>query len=131
MKKTKNIVLFFIGGSVGITLMRISYIVTYILLGQVNQEIKDLIKSFLLTFIWGGICFTIATLSIRKIERKDMRSLERQKMLKKQMKIALFIILWFSMFLIVYIIKNNNFGIILSLSFITVFALWEYGYLLA
>ena len=131
MKKNNIIILFLMGGCVGIALVRISYIVANILMGTIDQEVIESIKSFGLTFIWGGICYTIASLSIQKVEKKDVKSIERQKILKKQIKGLSVIVVWFVIFLIRYILKKDTLGIILALSFIIVFSIWVYGYLLA
>lgn len=131
MKKTNIVTLFFLGGAIGVTLIQVSSILTSLFMGIINRDVINSIKSFFLTFICGGICFIIANISLKKIEKEDMNSIERQKILKKQMKIALFIIILFLILLVKYIIDNNSFGTIFSLSFIIVFSLWEYGYLLA
>lgn len=131
MKKTDIVKKLLIGGCIGITLMRVSYMVVNILMGKITEEMLDAIKLFFLVFAWGGICFTIASYSISKLEHKDLKSIERQKLLKKQIKAVSVIIAFFTVFLIVYIIKRITLGIILSLSFIIVFVLWGYGYLLA
>lgn len=131
MKKNDSIKLFLIGGCVGITLMIVSYIVANILTGNIAKDVIDLIKIFFWVFVWGGICFTIASKSIKKIEQRDLKSIERQKILKKQMKAISVIIIWFVILLIIHIIKKNTLRTIIALGFITVFALWGYGCLLS
>ena len=123
--------MFLIGGCVGITLMIVSYIVANVLTGNISKDIIDLIKIFFWIYLWGGVCFTIVSLWMKKLEHRDLKSTERQNILKRQMKVISGIIILFTIFLIAYIIKKFTLGIIIALGFITVFALWGYGCLLA
>ena len=131
MKKSEFLKMFFVGGAIGITLAIISYIVANVLMGNINEELVQLIKLFLFTYVCGGIYYTMASKSIKLLEHKDLRSIDRQKILKKQMKIILGVITVFVVILITYIFKKNTLGIILALSFIIVFVLWGYGCLLS
>ena len=60
-----------------------------------------------------------------------MKSKERQQLLKKQMYITAGAIVLFSIFLIIYSIKGNTIGVIMALSFCTVFTFWGYSFLLS
>lgn len=131
MKKNNIIQNFIIGGCIGTTLIIISYIVTNILTGNITQELLDLIKTVSLSYAGGGICYTIAKTSIKKIEDKDVKSKSRQSLLKIQLAAISAIIVYFSILLIIFIVKNDNLNIILSLSFIIAFGLWDYGCMLA
>ena len=70
-------------------------------------------------------------MSISKIEKKDLKSKERQNLLKKQMYITAGAIVLFSIFLIIYTVKRNFIGVILALSFCAVFTFWGYAFLLS
>ena len=131
MKKNSFIQNFIIGGCIGTTLIIISYIVTNVLMGNITQDIINIITVVSMSFLGGGICFTIAKKSIYTIENKDTKSITRQKLLKIQLIAISIIIAYFFTFLIIFILKNDNLNIILSLSFITAFGLWEYGCMLA
>ena len=131
MDKRKIISNFFVGGCVGKTLMEFSGIIADLFLGTSNKDTFSQIKSLLIIFVLGGIVFNIAKLSINKIEKKDMKSKDKQKILKKQMSIASCAILLFSVFVIIYILKSNYIGAILALSFDAVFSFWDYAFLLS
>ena len=131
MKKRELLTNFLIGGCIGKTLMEISGIVTNFFLGNNSKETIAQLKALAITFIMGGIVFTVAKLSIKHIEKKDMKSKDRQKLLKRQMFITAGAILLFSVCLIVYMLNNNYVGAILALSFGTVFSFWGYAFLLS
>lgn len=131
MKKNSFIQNFIIGGCIGTTLIILSYIVTNVLMRNITQDIINIITVVSISFLGGGICFTIAKKSIYTIENKDAKSITRQKLLKIQLIAISIIIAYFSTLLIVFILKNDNLNILLSLSFITAFGLWEYGCMLA
>ena len=101
--KKNNIINFLIGGCIGKTLMEISGIVTNLFLGINFKETISQFKALIITFIIGGIVYSIARLSIIKIEKKDMKSKDRQKILKRQMLITAVAIVLFSVCLIVYV----------------------------
>ena len=130
MKNRELVSSFFIGGCIGKTLMEISGIITNIFFRNNVGETIEKLKALIITFIIGGSVFIIAKLSIKHIEKKDMKSKDRQKLLKKQMSITGAILL-FSIFLIVYMLNNNYVGAILALSFSTVFSFWGYAFLLS
>lgn len=131
MNKNSKIVFFLIGGCIGITLMGISYVVANFLMGNMSQQIIDFARIMFFTFLLGGICGSIAAFSLNKLKYKDLTSKNRQDILKKQMRTIAVIILIFVGILAVYIIKKFTLGIILGLSSIITFLLWEYGCLLA
>lgn len=131
MKNRELVSSFFIGGCIGKTLMEISGIITNIFFRNNVVETIEKLKALIITFIIGGSVFIIAKLSIKHIEKKDMKSKDRQKLLKKQMSITAGAILLFSIFLIVYMLNNNYVGAILALSFSTVFSFWGYAFLLS
>ena len=131
MKKNSFAQNFIIGGCIGTTLIIVSYVVTNVLMGNITQEIINIAKTVAISFLGGSICFTIATKSINTIENKDTKSITRQKLLKIQLIAISIIITYFSALLIIFVIKNNSLNIILSLSFIIAFGLWEYGCMLA
>jgi len=131
MKKNKVIINFFIGGCVGRTLMEISGIIANVVTKNNVMDTIFQLQSLLIIFLIGGIGYNIALLSVRKIEKKDMKSKERQQLLKKQMYITSGAIILFSIFLVVYTIKGNYIGVILALSFCTVFTFWGYSFLLS
>lgn len=131
MKNRELVSSFFIGGCIGKTLMEISSIITNIFFRNNVGETIEKLKALIITFIIGGSVFIIAKLSIKHIEKKDMKSKDRQKLLKKQMSITAGAILLFSIFLIVYMLNNNYVGAILALSFSTVFSFWGYAFLLS
>ena len=131
MKKNNWLINFLIGGCVGKTLVEISGIVANLVTRNSILDSISQLKSLIIIFIIGGIGYNIALLSVRKIEKKDMKSKERQQLLKKQMYITAGAILLFSIFLIVYTIKGNIIGVIMALSFCTVFTFWGYSFLLS
>lgn len=131
MKKNKIITNFLIGGCVGKTLLEVSGIIANIVIKTNISDSVAQLKSFIIIFIISGVAFCLAVLSVKKIEKKDLKSKERQQLLKKQMYITAGAILIFSAFLVVYTIKNNYIGIILALSFCAVFSFWGYAFLLS
>ena len=131
MKKRELIGNFLIGGCIGKTLMEFSGIITEIVIGQINKDMISRLLSLIIIYVIGGICYTAAKVSVRKIEKKDMTSKKRQKILKNQMLITAGSILIFSAFLVMYIIQNNYVGIIIALSFCAVFSFWGYAFLLS
>ena len=131
MKKREILTDFLVGGCIGKTLMEVSEIVTNLVVGNINSELISKLTSLIIIFIIGGIGYIIAKMSVRKIEKKDLKSKDRQKILKNQMLITAGSILFFSVFVVIYLIQKNYLGIILALSFSTVFAFWEYAFLLS
>lgn len=131
MKKREILTDFLVGGCIGKTLMEVSGIITNLVIGNINSDLIAQFKSLIIIFLIGGIGFIFAKMSVRKIEKKDMRSKERQKLLKKQMIITAASILFFCVFIVVYTIQKNYVGIILALSFSTVFSFWGYAFLLS
>ena len=131
MKKKDVIINFLIGGCVGKTLIEISGIVANLVTRNNILDSISQLKSLIIIFIVGGIGYNIALLSVKKIENKDMKSKERQQLLKKQMYITAGAIVLFSIFLIIYSIKGNTIGVIMALSFCTVFTFWGYSFLLS
>lgn len=131
MRKNKIITNFLIGGCIGKTLLEVSGIIANLVIKNNMSDAISQLKSLIIIYIISGIAFTLAVLSVKKIEKKDMKSKERQQLLKKQMYITAGAILIFSAFLVVYIIKNNYIGIILALSFCAVFSFWGYAFLLS
>lgn len=131
MKKNEILTNFLIGGCIGKTLMEISGIITNVVVGNMNNELLAQLKSLLIIFLIGGIGFCAAKLSVKKIEKKDMRSKDRQKLLKRQMLVTAGSILFFCIFIIVYTVQKNYIGIILALSFSAVFSFWGYAFLLS
>ena len=84
MKKRELIKNFLIGGCVGKTLMEVSGIIAnFFMKNNLTEAILQL-KSLMVIFIIGGIAYIFANLSITKIEKKDMKSKDRQNLLKKQ-----------------------------------------------
>lgn len=131
MKKRELIKNFLIGGCVGKTLMEVSGIIAnFFMKNNLTEAILQL-KSLMVIFIIGGIAYIFANLSITKIEKKDMKSKDRQNLLKKQMYITAGAIVLFSVFLVVYTLKRNFIGVILALSFCAVFSFWGYAFLLS
>ncbi len=131
MKKDKLITDFLIGGCIGKTLMEISGIVTDIVTGNINEDLISRLISLFIIFAIGGIGYLVATISVKKIEKKDMTSKNRQKLLKNQMLITAGAIMLFGTSLVIYTVQNNYIGIILSLSFSAVFSFWGYAFLLS
>ena len=131
MKKREILTDFLVGGCIGKTLMEVSGIVTNIVFGNINSELISQLTSLIIIFIIGGIGYIVAKMSVRKIEKKDLKSKDRQKLLKKQMLITAGSILFFSVFIVIYTIQRNYVGIILALSFSTVFSFWGYAFLLS
>lgn len=131
MKKRELIKNFLIGGCVGKTLMEVSGIIAnFFMKNNLTEAILQL-KSLMVIFVIGGIAYIFANLSITKIEKKDMKSKDRQNLLKKQMYITAGAIVLFSVFLVVYTLKRNFIGVILALSFCAVFSFWGYAFLLS
>ena len=124
MKKSEIITDFLVGGCIGKTLMEVSGIVTNLVFGNLNSDLITQLTSLIIIFLIGGIGFIIAKMSVRKIEKKDLRAKDRQKLLKNQMLVTAVSILFFSVFVVIYIIQRNYVGIILALSFCTLFSLW-------
>ena len=131
MKKSEIITDFLVGGCIGKTLMEISVIVTNLVVGNISKDLIEQLISLIIIFIIGGIGYIVAKMSVRKIEKKDLKSKDRQKLLKKQMLITAGSILFFSVFIVIYTIQRNYVGIILALSFSTVFSFWGYAFLLS
>jgi len=131
MKKRELIKNFLIGGCVGKTLMEVSGIIANLFMKNNLTDAILQLKSLIVIFIIGGIAYIFANLSIMKIEKKDMKSKDRQNLLKKQMYITAGAIVLFSIFLVVYTIKRNFIGVILALSFCAVFSFWGYAFLLS
>lgn len=131
MKKRELIKNFLIGGCVGKTLMEVSGIIANFFMKNNLTEAISQLKSLMVIFVIGGIAYIFANLSITKIEKKDMKSKDRQNLLKKQMYITAGAIVLFSVFLVVYTLKRNFIGVILALSFCAVFSFWGYAFLLS
>ena len=131
MKKRELIKNFLIGGCVGKTLMEVSGIIANFFMKNNLTEAISQLKSLMVIFVIGGIAYIFANLSIMKIEKKDMKSKDRQNLLKKQMYITAGAIVLFSVFLVVYTLKRNFIGVILALSFCAVFSFWGYAFLLS
>ena len=131
MKKREIVKNFLIGGCVGKTLMEISGIIANFFMKNNLTDTISQLKSLIIIFIIGGIVYIVAKMSISKIEKKDMKSKERQNLLKKQMYITAGAIVLFSIFLIIYTLKRNFIGVILALSFCAVFSFWGYAFLLS
>ena len=131
MKKSEILTDFLVGGCIGKTLMEVSGIVTKVVVGNVSKDLIEQLISLIIIFIIGGIGYIVAKMSVRKIEKKDMKSKDRQKLLKNQMLITTGSILFFSVFIVIYTIKRNYVGMILALSFSTVFSFWGYAFLLS
>ena len=131
MKKREILTDFLVGGCIGKTLMEISVIVTNLVVGNISKDLIEQLISLIIIFIIGGIGYIVAKMSVRKIEKKDLNSKDRQKLLKKQMLITAGSILFFSVFIVIYTIQRNYVGIILALSFSTVFSFWGYAFLLS
>ena len=131
MKKRELIKNFLIGGCVGKTLMEVSGIIANFFMKNNSTEAISQLKSLMVIFVIGGIAYIFANLSIMKIEKKDMKSKDRQNLLKKQMYITAGAIVIFSVFLVVYTLKRNFIGVILALSFCAVFSFWGYAFLLS
>ena len=131
MKKREIVKNFLIGGCVGKTLMEVSGIIANFFMKNNLTDTISQLKSLMVIFIIGGIVYIVAKMSISKIEKKDMKSKDRQNLLKKQMYITAGAIILFSIFLIIYTIKRNFIGVILALSFCAVFSFWGYAFLLS
>ena len=127
MKKYDIIKNFFLGGCIGITLMEISFFIVKFFSDKLDNETINLIKAFSTIFIFGGIIFILAIISVRSLKYKDMKSTTKQKVLSKQIILLSIVIIIFSGVLLLYTIKGNALGAIISLSFIIVFVLWAYG----
>ena len=131
MKKRELIKNFLIGGCVGKTLMEVSGIIANFFMKNNLKDAISQLKSLIIIFIIGGIVYIVAKMSITKIEKKDLKSKERQNKLKKQMYITAGAIVLFSIFLVIYTVKRNFIGVILALSFCAVFSFWGYAFLLS
>ena len=131
MKRREILTDFLVGGCIGKTLMEVSGIVTNLVVGNISKDLIEQLISLIIIFIIGGIGYIVAKMSVRKIEKKDLKSKDRQKLLKKQMLITAGSILFFSVFIVIYTIQRNYVGIILALSFSTVFSFWGYAFLLS
>ncbi|MBR0427686.1 MAG: hypothetical protein IJK18_05770 [Clostridia bacterium] len=131
MKRREILTDFLVGGCIGKTLMEVSGIVTNLVVGNISKDLIEQLISLIIIFIIGGIGYIVAKMSVRKIDKKDMTSKDRQKLLKKQMLITAGSILFFSVFIVIYTIQRNYVGIILALSFSTVFSFWGYAFLLS
>ena len=131
MKKRELVKNFLIGGCVGKTLMEVSGIIANLFMKNNLTDAISQLKSLMIIFIIGGIVYIVAKMSITKIEKKDLKSKERQNLLKKQMYITAGAIVVFSVFLIIYTVKRNFIGVILALSFCAVFTFWGYAFLLS
>lgn len=127
MKKYDIIKNFLFGGCLGVTLMEISYFIVSFLVGKLNDNTIKLIKIFSIIFFFGGIIYILAIISIQSLKYKDMQSREKQKVLSSQIRLTSIAIIILSFVMLVYSIKSNSLGVILSLSFILVFVLWGYG----
>ena len=95
MKKSEIITDFLVGGCIGKTLMEVSGIVTNLVFGNLNSDLITQLTSLIIIFLIGGIGFIIAKMSVRKIEKKDLRAKDRQKLLKNQMLVTAVSILFF------------------------------------
>lgn len=131
MKKRELVKNFLIGGCVGKTLMEVSGIIANFFMKNNLKDAISQLKSLIIIFIIGGIVYIVAKMSITKIEKKDLKSKERQNLLKKQMYITAGAIVLFSIFLVIYTVKRNFIGVILALSFCAVFSFWGYAFLLS
>jgi L-asparagine transporter-like permease len=128
MKKYEIIKNFFLGGCIGVALMEICFFIVNILSGKIDEDIIKLIKSFLTIFFFGGIIYILVVISIASLKFKDMNSKDKQKVLSKQIKLTSIVIILFSFVLLFYTVQNNMLGVIISMSFIIVFVLWNYGF---
>ncbi len=128
MKKYEIIKNFFLGGCIGVALMEICFFIVNILSGKIDEDIINLIKSFLTIFFFGGIIYILVVISIASLKFKDMNSKDKQKVLSKQIKLTSIVIILFSFVLLFYTVQNNMLGVIISMSFIIVFVLWNYGF---
>lgn len=131
MKKIEWAKLFFIGGCIGVTLIKISEIVISLLTGNIIPDLISDIARICFSFILGSVFYILAVVSVDKIKYKDLVSKEKQIILKEQIIIVSTVIILFSIVFLAYTIKGYIFGMILCLSFINAFALWDYGCLLA
>ena len=127
MKRYDILKNFFLGGCIGITLMEISFFIVKFFSDKLDNDTINLIKAFSTIFIFGGIIFILAIISVRSLKYKDMKSTTKQKVLSKQIILLSIVIIIFSGVLLIYTIKGNSLGAIISLSFIIVFVLWAYG----
>lgn len=130
MKKYDIVKNFFIGGCIGFTLMNLSYYIVNFIMKNINQTLLNSIRDFFIIFFFGGIIYILAVISIRSLKYKDMKFKNKQKVLSRQMILLSAVIIIFSGALLGYSVIQNMLGIILSMSFILVFALWGYGCLL-
>lgn len=128
MKKYSIIKNFFLGGCIGVTLMEMCFFIVNILSGKIDDDTINLIGSFSTVFFFGGLIYILVVISITSLKYKDLQSKEKQKVLSKQIRLTSSVIIVFSFILLFYSIKSNALGVILSLSFIIVFVLWEYGF---
>lgn len=130
MKKYEIGKSFFIGGCIGYTLMNLSYYIVNIIQRNINESVLNSMRDFLVIYFFGGLIYTLAVISLQSLKYKDMKSKDKQKVLGRQMILLSAVIIIFSGALLGYSIKQNMLGIILSISFILVFALWGYACLL-
>lgn len=130
MKKYEIGKSFFIGGCIGYTLMNLSYYIVNIIQRNINESVLNSMRDFLIIYFFGGIIYVLAVISLQSLKYKDMKSKDKQKVLGRQMILLSAVIIIFSGALLGYSIMQNMLGIILSISFILVFALWAYGCLL-
>ena len=128
MKKYSIIKNFFLGGCIGVTLMEMCFFIVNIISGKIDDDTINLIGSFSTVFFFGGLIYILVVISITSLKYKDLQSKEKQKVLSKQIRLTSSVIIVFSFILLFYSIKSNALGVILSLSFIIVFVLWEYGF---
>ena len=127
MKRYDILKNFFLGGCIGVTLMEMSFFIVKIFSGELDNGTVDLIKGFLTIYFFGGLIFVLAIISLRSLKYKDLKSTSKQKLLTKQIILLSIVIIMFSGVLLFYSIKGNVLGVMLSLSFIIVFVLWDYG----
>lgn len=127
MKKYDILKNFFLGGCIGVTLLEMCLFIVNILSRKIDNDMMNLIKGFLTIFFLGGIIYILVVISIKSFKYKDLQSKQKQKVLSKQIRLTSVIIIIFSFVLLFYSIMSNSLGVILSLSFIIVFFLWEYG----
>lgn len=131
MKKIEWIKMFFVGGCIGVTLMKVSELVINLLTGNVNPEMISEITKMLFYFMLGSIFYLLALVSVDKIKYKDLASKQKQTIFKEQIIIVSTVIILFFIVFLVYMMHNYTFGMILCLSFMTAFTLWDYGCLIA
>ncbi len=131
MKKIDLIKFFFTGGCIGVTLIKISDIVINLLEGNVNPNLASEVAKILFSFMLGSIFYILAIVSLDKIKYKDLSSKQKQTIFKEQIVIVSTVIILFFIIFLIYMIRSYSFGMILCLSFITAFTVWDYGCLIA